>query len=291
MTHFSFESIGTFWQIDIEGDIPPDALSALQELIHQRIELYDKTYSRFRDDSLITTIAKQSGTYRLPPDSHDLFNIYLQMYNSTGGAVTPLIGQLLSDAGYDATYSLKPKEYLSPPLPWEDVISYKDNALTMKKPGLLDFGAAGKGHLIDIIGELIEEHGYHSYCVDAGSDIRHRTNEEKYLTVGLEHPTYTKQILGIAKLRNASLCGSAGNRRAWGDFHHILDPRTLKPVDSVLAVWTVASTTILADSLSTCLFFVEPSKLKEEYTFEYVLVRPDFSVEHSKEFPGELFIQ
>ncbi len=289
MTHFSFESIGTYWQIDIEGDISPDALSALQEAIRQRIEHYDKTYSRFRDDSLITAIAKESGTYSLPTDSHELFSTYRQIYNSTHGAVTPLIGQLLSDAGYDATYSLKPKERLSPPLPWDDVMTYKDTILTMEKSALLDFGAAGKGHLIDIVGELIEEHGYHSYCVDAGSDIRHRGNT--FLTIGLEHPTDTKQILGIAKLMNASLCGSAGNRRAWGDFHHILDPRTLKPVDSVLAVWTVAPSTILADALSTCLFFVEPSTLNEEYSFEYVLVRPDFSVEHSKEFPGELFIQ
>ncbi len=291
MTHFSFESIGTFWQIDIEGDISHDARSTLQEAIHQRIECYDKTYSRFRDDSLITAIAKESGTYSLPMDSHELFSTYRQIYNSTHGAVTPLIGQLLSDAGYDATYSLKPKELLSPPLPWDDVMTYKDTILTMKKTALLDFGAAGKGHLIDIVGELIEKHGYNSYCVDAGSDIRHRTNEEKNLTIGLEHPTDTEQILGVAKLRNASLCGSAGNRRAWGDYHHILDPRTLKPVVSVLAVWTVSPSTILADALSTCLFFVEPSTLKEEYTFEYVLVRPDFSVEHSREFPGELFIQ
>lgn len=290
MTHFSFEAIGTFWQIDISEYIRSTVLSGLQSSIQNRIETYDRTYSRFRNDSVITAMSQNAGTYNLPSDSDILFSTYKRIYKSTNGYVTPLIGQLLSDAGYDADYTLKPKNVLKRPMTWQESFDYRKNTVTIYKPCLLDFGAAGKGHLIDIVSELIEKAGYASYTVDAGGDIRYRNKENKSLTVGLEHPFDTSRVIGVANITDCSMCGSAGNRRAWGTFHHIMDPMSMTPVKSITAVWTVASTTIMSDALSTCLFFVEPSKLKEEYDFEYVIMRPDFSIEYSNNFPGELFI-
>ena len=254
MTHFSFEAIGTFWQIDIAEYLQPSVLSALQSSIQNRIEIYDKTYSRFRNDSVITAMSQNAGTYNLPADSDILFNTYKRIYESTNGSVTPLIGQLLSDVGYDADYTLKAKNVLKRPMTWKESFDYRNNTVTIYNPCLLDFGAAGKGHLIDIVSELIEESGYMSYTVDAGGDIRYKNKENKSLTVGLEHPLDTSQVIGVANIINCSMCGSAGNRRAWGEFHHIIDPLSMKPVKSVTAVWTVASTTIMADALSTCLF-------------------------------------
>lgn len=286
---YRFEAIGTSWQIDIEDDITREQETELLEAIKKRIAVYDAHYSRFRSDSLVANMSQKAGEYTLPEDGKELFDIYKKMYASTGGAVTPLIGQALVDAGYDAQYSLETKPMQKTPA-WDEIIEYDFPKLILKKPALLDVGAAGKGHLIDIVSQLLQGRGVTSFCVDAGGDIHYQNAANHTLRVGLEHPGDSAQVIGVATILNQSICGSAGNRRAWGEFHHIINPHSLTSPKHILAVWAVAKTTILADALTTALFFTPAQQLKNEYEFEYVIVREDFSVEKSPNFSGELFL-
>lgn len=282
----NFEAIGTQWVIDIHQTVEPETWVVLEQKIQARIEAFDKKYSRFRDDSLVMSMSGKSGKYILPPDAKQLFDLYHKLYQLTDGLFTPLIGNVLSDAGYDQTYSLQGKE-LSVPSSWDDALLYKFPDLFVKEPVTLDLGACGKGYLIDLVSEVLEKESITEYCIDAGGDMRQRGEET--LRVGLEHPEDSSQVIGVATLQNKSLCGSAGNRRAWGEFHHLMNPKTLKPVDTVRAVWVVADTTILADGLATALFFVSPEVLLKEFSFDYVVVKKDYQIEQSFTFPGELF--
>lgn len=286
--HFAFDGIGTSWIIDIYDELSEISEGDLLKKIQDCIEVFDKKYSRFRNDSFIIEMSRTPGKYILPPDSKPMFDLYQKLYELSGGLVTPLIGNLLSDAGYDATYSLEEKTLLPSPL-WEDTLLYKFPDLLIRKPVILDLGACGKGYLIDIVGELLEKEGIVNYCIDAGGDIRQRTTTGTPIRVGLEHPDDTTQAIGVINLQNKSVCGSAGNRRAWGKFHHIMNPKTMESEMRIKAVWVIADTTLLADGLSTALFFVDGKKLQQEFDFEYLLVFPDMSIEKSENFPGELF--
>lgn len=285
---FHFEAIGTAWQIDIDQPIKQDVAAALLQKIHQRIEQFDQHYSRFRSDSLVTQMSSQTGTYELPSDAQTLFDMYAQAYSETNGAVTPLVGQMLSDAGYDANYSLQPKPLQAVPS-WQEALEYHFPHLTVKRPVLLDFGAAGKGYLVDILGHLLEEEGIHAFCINAGGDILQHSPEGKLLEIGLENPNDPSQAIGIAKIANQSLCGSAGNRRAWGDYHHIFDPFKRASPEHIKAVWVAAPTALLADMLTTCLFFVSPAVLAKHHTFEYAIIYTDNSLTYSAHFPASFF--
>ena len=105
-TSLQFEAIGTHWQIDIPYDIDPQKREFLLEKITALIEDFDKTYSRFRPDSLITKMATKRGKYLLPKNAEKMFTFYKDLYELTDYSFTPLIGQVLVDAGYDAAYSL-----------------------------------------------------------------------------------------------------------------------------------------------------------------------------------------
>jgi len=284
---FSFDAIGTRWQIEftLTGEA---TTAAVEAVIRQRIDQFDALYSRFRSDSLVSAMAKRAGLYRLPADAQPLFDLYESLYYHTDGAFTPLIGQVLVDAGYDAAYSLRPKALHRPP-DWKQVLVYGYPMLTLKKPVLLDVGAAGKGYLVDIISGILIDKGITSYVINAGGDILQRSLAGKTLQVALEHPGDITQAIGVAAIINQSICGSSGNRRAWQGMHHIINPHTLRPVTDITAVWVVADTTMLADALSTCLFFVSPNQLKTTYTFEYALVRSDDSLEYSSGFPATFF--
>jgi thiamine biosynthesis lipoprotein len=278
-----FEAIGTHWSIELFGvEQVPDNLN---EAVTARIAEFDKNHSRFRSDSLVAEMSRAAGNYLLPDDAQPMFDLYEKLNTLSNGQVTPLIGQMLVDAGYDASYSLKPGKLHKPPQ-WEDVMDYRYPNLTLRKPALLDVGAAGKGYLVDLVAKVIEDHGIKAYCVDAGGDMVCKGEDVR---VGLEHPDHNDEVIGIVTLQNQALCGSAGNRRKWAQYHHIMDPAKLASAQGVKAVWVTAATALIADGLATALFFVAPDKLMRHYTFNYAVVADDNSLSYSPGFPADFF--
>lgn len=179
------------------------------------------------------------------------------------------------------------KKLAAPPR-WEDILQVKANTIQLSQPVMLDFGAAGKGYLVDIITKIIQKYDVAGFCVDAGGDMRYGATQQTPLRVGLEHPDNPTQVIGVAELHNQSLCGSAGNRRKWAQYHHIIDPHLLASPTQMKAVWVVAPTTMHADGLATALFFVPPERLRH-FAMEYVIVYADNSAQVSRHFPGQLF--
>ncbi|HVN67442.1 MAG TPA: FAD:protein FMN transferase [Candidatus Sulfotelmatobacter sp.] len=287
-TSFDFEAIGTHWRIDIPRDTDAKKRRLLLEKTVALIEGFDKTYSRFRDDSLVMKMARRKGTYVLPENAGKMVDLYKTLYDLTGGLFTPLVGNLLEGAGYDRNYSLVPKKLRTPPV-WEEAIEYRHPKMTMKKAEILDFGAGGKGYLIDLVSDLLAKEGVRYFCVEAGGDMFFRNTGKEKLRVGLEHPDDPTKVIGVAEISDLSLCASAGNRRKWGRFHHIVDPKTLSSPSAIKATWVAADCALLADSLATALFFVEPEKLGEKFDFSYTIVKADNSSEVSADFPAKMF--
>lgn len=272
------------WQIDTAQPLSAEADAA----IAARIDDFDRTYSRFRDDSLVSTIAHTPGTYRFPPDAPPLFELYRRLYDATNGAMNPLVGRALEELGYDSTYSLQPSATRTRVPEWHEALSWNGNELTTRTPAMLDIGAAGKGYLVDLVAEVLREHGVEASTVDASGDILHRGDSD--LRVALEHPLDTNKAIGVMSVQNQALCASAPNRRAWAGLHHILDARTGLPTDRIVATWAIAPTALEADGLATALFFAEPATLAAEFDFQWVRMFSTGRVEYSPEINGELFL-
>ena len=286
-TRWNFEAIGTKWVIDL--DLPKNSPEKdLLEKVLSRIEDFDKTYSRFREDSLVYKISQSKGTYTFPKDSKKLFDTYQHFYNQTKGKMTPLIGKLLTEAGYDKDYSLNPKKMSTTPR-WEDIMEWNYPTLTTKKEIELDFGACGKGYLIDIISTLLQKNQIEEYIVDAGGDMSHYSSKGHTIDVALENPLDPTQAIGVAPLSNESIAASAGNRRKWENFHHIIDPQDKKSPDHILALWVIADDTLTADALTTAIYFRDPYELTKNIKAEYLILKSDFSIQKSLNFPDSLF--
>jgi len=281
LSNYSFQAIGTYWSVITHAPLPDEVVAA----IDQTVEEFDSIYSRFRSDSLVRQMSEHAGSYTFPQSSSYLFDFYEQLYIATDGQMTPLIGDLLVDAGYDDSYSFSPGS-LRDVAVLEDAIDRKGAALTIHQPVTLDLGAAGKGYLIDIIGALLESNNIADYIVDGSGDMRHQGDIEN--RVGLEHPGNTSQVIGVIDVSNKSLAASATNRRQWKGMHHVLNPHTKKPVENVVATWVIADEAMVADGLATALFFVNPDRLKN-FSFQYVRMHSDGSLDYSPELGGQLF--
>ncbi len=275
----SFTALGTHWHITLPGLSANERISAIS-LVKCKLEEYEQTYSRFRVDSLVSTMARRAGTYCFPDTIVPIWQLYQQLASITNNRFTPFIGSLVSAAGYDQEYSLQTKS-LKPPPSW-DTIQVSLPTITAHHPVQLDFGAAGKGYAIDLMLTELKTLSIKTATINAGGDSIHMAkNTSEEVRVGLEHPLNDQQAIGVVTLQNQSLCGSAGNRRAWGNFHHIIDPATLASPKHILATWVIADSAMLADALATCLFFVEPKQLLRHYEFSYVIVFADQSVTYS----------
>lgn len=259
--------------------------AAVLAAVEQRCEVFDRTYSRFRDDSLVTRIATSPGRYEFPADARKLFDLYRRLYEATGGAVNPLVGAALENLGYDSGYSLRQSAPATRVPAWDDAVAWDGTALTTVRPVTVDVGAAGKGYLVDLVADVLREHGETEFTIDASGDMLHVAAEP--LRVGLEHPVDPSKAIGIANLRaNRAMASSATNRRAWGDLHHVIDVTTGLPTRNVIATWAIAENAMLADGLATALFF-DVGDLP--FDFEFVRMFATGRVESSPGFDGELF--
>jgi thiamine biosynthesis lipoprotein len=156
---------------------------------------------------------------------------------------------------------------------------------------VVDVGAAGKGYLVDLVGELLSDLGVDTQVVDAGGDLRSRGVP---LRVALEHPADPSKAIGVVELgggaTDGALCASASNRRAWGaGLHHVLDAITGAPTADVVATWAIAPTALIADGAATALFFDTDPRFYADHGVSTVRMFSNGRVEYSPSFSGELF--
>lgn len=284
---WEFEAIGTRWTVLTEHEVT----SGTKQRVAAQIAEYDQAFSRFRADSTVWNAAHAAReqypfTVEFPRCAAPLFELYDELYALTNGAVNPLVGNSLSSLGYDETYSFTPKQQLVA-ASWDDV-TRSGPSVTFPTPQLLDVGAAGKGQLVDLVASVLLEDGHDQFTVDAGGDIGHRGEK---IRIGLEHPADTNLAIGVVDLENQAIAASATNRRRWGDgLHHVLDARTGGPTDeTVIATWAVSDTAMVSDGLATALFFVPPEWLESRFTFEWVRVFSDLTLEYSSNLKGTIF--
>lgn len=283
-----FDAIGTRWEVVTAAPIAEE----LRREVRETIDGFDATWSRFRTDSLVSTLSAAAGAGHLaavpsPPDAAPMLEIYRELSEATGGAVNPLIGDSLARRGYDAGYSLVDRGAQAAPANWTDVLSWGDD-LGLSVDATIDVGALGKGRLVDLVLDVLAPRVDGGVLVDASGDLAVRGGSER---VGLEHPFDATRAIGVATVTDGALCASATNRRAWGDgLHHVLDARTGIPVRTIAATWVRADDAMHADAAATALFFEGGPELAARWGVDWVRMTTDGRVEWAPDTEMELFV-
>lgn len=273
-----FDALGTPWRIDTEQPLP----DAVRAAVTERVERFDRAWSRYRDDSLVARIAREPGRHPLPAEAEALLGLYAELYTATRGRVSPLVGGALASAGFGPRLAGVPDAVPR----WHDALAWDGTHLDTASRVLLDVGAAGKGLLVDLVSELLAESGIPRSVVDGSGDLRIR---DVPMRIALEHPHDTTKAVGVAELRTGALSASAGNRRIVGERHHVLDAVTGLPARDVVATWAAAPDDLTADGAATALFFdVDPDWLALRGVAWVRMLRGG-ALEASADFPGEVF--
>lgn len=280
-----FDAIGTTWEIATSR---PLAASVRAE-VTAVIERFDGEWSRFRDDSVVSELARAGGRVPAPPDASAMLDAFAQLSAVTDGAVNPLVGGALERLGYDARYSLIAQDPVAAPRNWAELLSWRDGFLDLRAPAVIDVGALGKGRLVDLVAAVVGPAVSGDVVVDAGGDLAVRGAPQR---VGLEHPFDPSRAVGVWEVTDAALCASAINRRAWGDgLHHVLDARTGAPVRTIAATWALAPDAMRADAIATALFFDGGPRIAFEWGIPWVRMTTDGRIEWSPACGADLFLR
>ena len=75
-----FDAIGTPWQIETAEPLAPSVRAEVERLI----EAFDAAWSRFRADSLVSSLARNGGSVPAPGDASAMLDAYAALSEATG---------------------------------------------------------------------------------------------------------------------------------------------------------------------------------------------------------------
>ncbi len=258
----SWRALGTYVELRTAPDAVEDATALAADVLHE----VDLACSRFRDDSDLMRANRGAGTpVEVSPVLLGAVRVALEAAAETDGLVDPLLGDLLSAAGYDRTFALVPADDPTPAaLPvrggsWNQV-ELTETTVTVPRGAALDLGATGKAFAADLVALSIADALDVPALVGVGGDLRvaapDDTARDHLVVVGHSRADLdaggpsTRVHLGSGGLATSSVSARRW-RRGGRQWHHLVDPRTGLPTQGPLRTVTALGRTAAAANAAT----------------------------------------
>lgn len=282
------------------------ALGEARSLLIPRLRIVDLACSRFRDDSELVALNRAGGKpVAVSAVLWEAIEVALRVAWATGGLVDPTVGRTLRLAGYDRTFSrvrvrdgrlVRPS--FEPGGRWHEIELDSRRRTVRLPPGVeLDLGATAKAFVADQVAVAAANATGGGVLVSLGGDVAVagdapdggwpiRIADDHRAPLDVDGPTVAIVAGGLA---------SSGTRvRRWrtaeGMLHHIVDPRTGRPVSCRWTTVSVAGPSCVdANAASTAALVLgdeAPAWLERRHVAAR-LAREDGSVVLTGGWPGE----
>jgi len=268
----SFDALGSTATLVVTNS---GALQPAREILETELDAIDAAASRFRSDSELTRVNSLSGTpVPVSPLFIEALGVALHAAELTGGDVDPTLGSQLAANGYDRDWSeLTPvptnvaardgsrrRVRSRGTRAWSHIeIDRGAGTVALPAGAQLDLGATAKALAADRAAARIHDRLGCGVLVSLGGDVAtagaapaggwsiHVTDDHR---AGASAPGQTIAI------SDGALATSSTTTRRWlrGEvaMHHIVDPRTGLPAQSVWRTVSVAATSCVdANTAST----------------------------------------
>ena len=260
-----FRAMGSDVVAVFEG---PDQLSGQAET---RLNQLEQAWSRFIDDSDVSTLNRTGTWQRVSSDTITLFERAVTAWEVTSGAFDPTVLPSLVAAGYrDSRCEQAGRTVLasSPsrrPAPGmgQIEIDAAHNRIHLPEDVGFDPGGIGKGLAADIVAESLVASGAHAAMVAVGGDIRIAGDAPTNWTVEVESPFDPRETIAKLRLLTGAVCTSSVRAKTWvhdGEaVHHIIDPSTGHPASSsIVSATVIAADAWMAEALCKAAIMTEP---------------------------------
>jgi thiamine biosynthesis lipoprotein len=255
-------ALGTY--LYLGTDNPTDTTRAAA-VAHEVLELVDSACSRFRADSDLSRVNASPGSWvAVDPLLAAATSVALEAAELTDGLVDPCLGRAIVALGYDVTIrsvrARDPRTFRAPtmtphrPEAWREVRVDPEGAVRIPSDCALDLGATAKAWAADLVAATVADRVGCRVVVSLGGDVRVDGGDGTPWPI---HVAETPEETGgeIVLLAGGGLATSSTRARRWrtgaDEQHHLLDPRTGRPVRGTWRTVTATGPTCVAANVAS----------------------------------------
>jgi thiamine biosynthesis lipoprotein len=267
----NWSAIGTAIRIVVTD---PTRLGAARAMLEDDLAVLDAACSRFRADSELIQLEASAGKPTMvSPVLAGAVGAALRGARLTDGDVDPTLGHAMEAIGYDRDFVLvqaqegishgaKMRVCVSRVASWRQIeLNEADGLLTVPVGVRLDLGATAKAWAADRSAYRIARTLHCGVLVSLGGDIAIAGAVPpggwsiRVQDVTGDPLAPTQGPVGVIAIREGGLATSSTTARRWergGDLmHHILDPRTSRPAESIWRTVSVAAGSALDANIAS----------------------------------------
>jgi FAD:protein FMN transferase len=234
----SFRAIGTTATVVVFGNANADAA---QSMLRDELTALDRACSRFRPDSEIEYLHRQSGQALVVSALlFEALDVAIAVAERTGGAVDPTVGNAMAVLGYDCDFDEIGDRPPLPPGVLGPVVGFghvhlcaRTRTVRIPRGVRLDLGASAKAWAADRAAARIAAQIDAGVLVSLGGDIAVAgPSPEGGWPVGIadDSSTPASEVDQVVAIREGGLASSSTVVRSWSvgaeRVHHIVDPTT-----------------------------------------------------------------
>ena len=276
--HFTLIAMGTLVNIEIVAADEQRAFRARDELQTLLTEIEQDWYA-FGDGELarVNKALAAGIPVKTTPELSALIQRSLSYRDMSDGLFDPVIGNLVELWGF-ANFDTQTRVPVPPSdaaiEAWRAIptarrsVSVSGQTIRATGPVRLDLGGVAKGTVLVRAIELLERLGIHDAMIDAGGDLRVIGKRgQRPWRVGIRDP-HADGIIAAVELEPGEAIVTSGNYERYFEhdgrrYHHVLNPRTGRPVLNAAGVTVIHADPELADAAATALMVAGPDRFDE----------------------------
>ena len=271
---FSHPAMATVFTLTLYSSDAKRALHVSDEVFDE-VDRVEQLLSNYRETSELSRINREAGAGAVTTDPEMMDFLTQSEYwsRASGGAFDITVGRLMKEWGfYRHEGAVPPAEELAKlraVTGWQLVsLDHTSRTARFVVAGIeLDPGGIGKGFAVDAAVRVLRAEGIRAALLSAGGSTLYGLGAppgRKGWRVVVSGPLPSKARLSLITLKNESLSSadcSQKNFVAGGHLYcHIMDPRTLHPVEGRLQVSIVHPSATASDALSNVIFVETPAE-------------------------------
>jgi thiamine biosynthesis lipoprotein len=271
---FTHAAMATVFTLYLYSDDAARASSISDEAFDE-IDRVEQLLSNYRESSELSRIDRGagSGPVTTDPEMMDFLTEAAYWSRASDGAFDITVGRLMKAWGfYGHEGTVAPAdelERLRAVTGWQKVeLDQAARTVRFAVPGMeLDPGGIGKGFAVDAAVRVLRADGVRAALLSAGSSTLYGLGSppgRRGWPVVIAGPLPSKRVLSVMMLRDESLssadCSKKNFVRDGHMYCHIMDPRTMRPVETRIQVSVTDPSATASDALSNVVFVEAPEQ-------------------------------